>query len=101
MVDLDLKLKGMDAKIVCTMHMVKIDEIFVEAKTEITETVALILKETMEEAGRALLKIVPVEAEVVIAVSWAERCLVFQSPRMNESNTLESRKALVLFLAPV
>jgi hypothetical protein len=31
------------------------------------------LKETMEEAGRAMLKIVPVEAEVVIANSWAEK----------------------------
>ncbi len=73
MVDLDLKLKGMDAKIVCTMHMVKIDEIFVEAKSGIAETVVLILKETIEEAGGAMLKIVPVEAEVVIADSWAEK----------------------------
>jgi DNA polymerase I-like protein with 3'-5' exonuclease and polymerase domains len=73
LVDLDLKLKGMDAKIVCTMHMVKIDEIFVEAKSGIAETVALTLKNTMEEAGRALLKIAPVEAEVVVANSWAEK----------------------------
>ncbi len=70
LVDLDLKLKGMDAKIVCTMHMVKIDEIFVEAKSGIAETVAPILKDTMEDAGRSFLKIVPVEAEVVIADSW-------------------------------
>jgi hypothetical protein len=35
--------------------------------------VALILKETMEEAGRALLKVVPVEAKVVIVDSWAEK----------------------------
>jgi hypothetical protein len=35
--------------------------------------VALILKDTMEEAGRALLKIIPVEAEVVIVDSWAEK----------------------------
>ena len=69
MVDLDLKLKGMDAKIVCTMHMVKIDEIFVEAKSGIAETVALTLKDIMEKAGRTWLKIVPVEAEVVIANS--------------------------------
>jgi hypothetical protein len=32
-----------------------------------------ILKDTMEEAGEALLKIAPVEAEVVIADSWAEK----------------------------
>jgi hypothetical protein len=35
--------------------------------------VALILKETMEEAGSVFLRIVPVEAEVVIADSWAEK----------------------------
>jgi hypothetical protein len=35
--------------------------------------VGLILKDTMEKAGRALLKIVPVETEVVIGDSWAER----------------------------
>jgi hypothetical protein len=35
--------------------------------------VALILNDTMEEAGGALLKIAPVEAEVVIADSWAEK----------------------------
>jgi hypothetical protein len=35
--------------------------------------VALILKDTMEEAGRALLKIVRVEVEAVVADSWAEK----------------------------
>jgi len=35
--------------------------------------VALILKETMEEAGSVLLRIVPVEVEVVIVGSWAEK----------------------------
>jgi len=34
---------------------------------------ALILKETMEEAGRALLKIVPAGAEVVVMDSWGEK----------------------------
>ena len=37
------------------------------------EEVVLILKDTMEEAGRALLKVVPAEAEVVIVDSWAEK----------------------------
>ena len=37
------------------------------------KTVALTLKETMKEAGGALLKVVPVKAEVVIADSWAEK----------------------------
>jgi DNA polymerase I-like protein with 3'-5' exonuclease and polymerase domains len=49
------------------------DEILLEALIEPTDEVALILKDTMEEAGRALLKVVPVEAEVVIAYSWAEK----------------------------
>ena len=60
LVDLDLKLKGMGAKIVNTMQ----DKTIVEAKAEIAEEVGLILKETMEEAGRSFLKIVPVETEV-------------------------------------
>jgi hypothetical protein len=38
-----------------------------------SDKVALILKDTMEEAGGALLKVVPVEAEVVVADSWAEK----------------------------
>jgi hypothetical protein len=33
----------------------------------------LILKETMEDAGKALLRIVPVEAEGVIANSWVKK----------------------------
>jgi len=35
--------------------------------------VALILKETMEEGGKAQLKIVPVKAEVMVVSSWAEK----------------------------
>jgi DNA polymerase I-like protein with 3'-5' exonuclease and polymerase domains len=38
-----------------------------------TDEIALILKETMEEARRAFLKIVPIEAEVIISSSWAEK----------------------------
>jgi hypothetical protein len=34
---------------------------------------ALILRETMEEARKALLKIVPVETEVVVGDSWVEK----------------------------
>lgn len=37
------------------------------------KTVALILKETMEEAGRSFLKVVPAKTEVVIVDSWAEK----------------------------
>jgi hypothetical protein len=35
--------------------------------------VDLILKRTMEGAGKSFLKVVPVEAEVVVAGSWAEK----------------------------
>jgi DNA polymerase-1 len=49
------------------------DEILLEAPVEAADEVALTLKRTMEEAGSVFLKIVPVEAEVVIANCWAER----------------------------
>jgi DNA polymerase I-like protein with 3'-5' exonuclease and polymerase domains len=61
-------LQGTRAMIVGCIH----DEILLEAPIEATDEVALILKETMEEAGRFLLKTVPVEAQVVIVDSWAE-----------------------------
>jgi DNA polymerase I-like protein with 3'-5' exonuclease and polymerase domains len=48
-------------------------EILPEAPIEATDEVALTLNRKMEEAGGALLKIVPVEAEVVIADSWAKK----------------------------
>jgi hypothetical protein len=35
--------------------------------------VAPILKRKMEEAGRSFLKVIPVEAEVAVVVSWAEK----------------------------
>jgi len=44
-----------------------------EAPIEAEDEVALILKDTMEEAGTALLKTVPVEAEIVVVSSWAEK----------------------------
>ena len=66
---LNLKLNGTGAMIVGCIH----DEIILEVPEVMTDEIALILKETMEEAGRAFLKIVPVEAEVVIADSWAEK----------------------------
>jgi DNA polymerase I-like protein with 3'-5' exonuclease and polymerase domains len=48
-------------------------EILLETPIEATDEVALILKRRMEEAGRNFLKIVPVQAEVVIVDSWAEK----------------------------
>ena len=49
------------------------DEILQEVPIEPKDEVALILKDTMEAAGSVFLKTVPVEAEVVIADSWAEK----------------------------
>jgi DNA polymerase I-like protein with 3'-5' exonuclease and polymerase domains len=49
------------------------DEILLETLIEATDEVALILKETMEEAGSAFLKAVPVEVGVVVVGSWAEK----------------------------
>jgi len=49
------------------------DGIVLEAPIESMDEVGLILQETMEEAGNAMPKIVPVEAEVVVAGSWAEK----------------------------
>ena len=62
-------LEGTRAMIVGCIH----DEILLEAPIEAADEVALILKETMEEAGRSFLKVIPVEAEVVVADSWAEK----------------------------
>jgi hypothetical protein len=44
-----------------------------EARFGAPDEVALILKEPMEEAGRVFLKTIPVEPEVVIVGSWAEK----------------------------
>jgi len=57
------------AKIVGCVH----DEVLLEVPIEATDEVAFILKETMEESGRTLLKIVPVEADIVVVDTWAEK----------------------------
>jgi DNA polymerase I-like protein with 3'-5' exonuclease and polymerase domains len=49
------------------------DKIILEALIEVTDEAALTLKETMEKNGRALLKIIPIEAEMVVANSSAEK----------------------------
>ena len=49
------------------------DEILLETHIEATDEVVLILKETMEEAGRTFLKTVPVEADAMVVGSWAEK----------------------------
>jgi hypothetical protein len=44
----------------------------------------------MEEAGRTLLKIVPVEAEVAVVCSWAEKLCWEIANRISNSDFLES-----------
>lgn len=62
-------LEGTRAIIVGCVH----DEIILEAPIEAEDQVALILKETMELAGREFLKMVPVLAEVIVGGSWAQK----------------------------
>jgi len=49
------------------------DEIPLETPIKMTDEAALILKKRMEEAEKALLKIVPVEAEAFVVGGWAEK----------------------------
>ncbi len=49
------------------------DEIILEAPVKIADAIAMILKQTMEEAAEIFLKLVPVEANVMVANSWAEK----------------------------
>lgn len=62
-------LKGLDCKILATVH----DEIILEAKEDIADKVAVILSDTMVKAGKEFLKRVPVEAEASIGDSWADK----------------------------
>ena len=58
-----------EAKIIAMIH----DEIIIEAPEANAAETARILQQTMEEAGREVLKQVPVAAEARIADSWAEK----------------------------
>ena len=66
LLDLQDRLKGMDAKCVHTMH----DEIIVEAKAEIAEKVAGILEECMIKPFEPLVPFVPFKVELKIQDSW-------------------------------
>jgi hypothetical protein len=44
-----------------------------QAPIPVANGVVLILEETREKAGRTFLKIAPIEAEVLVVVSWAEK----------------------------
>jgi DNA polymerase I-like protein with 3'-5' exonuclease and polymerase domains len=56
-------------RIIGTVH----DEIILEVPEEMAGKVAVILKETMIQAGKAYLSKVPIEVEVTVADTWAEK----------------------------
>jgi len=49
------------------------DEIILEVPDKQVKDAAAILKETMIEAGKAYLSKVPVEVEVTVGETWAEK----------------------------
>lgn len=62
-------LKGTGAHIIAVVH----DEILLEAPGDNALKTAAILKQTMEEAGKAYMPDVPLVADAQIASSWAEK----------------------------
>ncbi len=66
---LHVVLKNTDTSIIAVIH----DEIVLECDESEAEETALLLKNTMEEAGSRYMKDVPVVAEASIADSWAEK----------------------------
>ena len=63
------KLVGTGAKIIGTVH----DEIILEAPEDKAESIAEILRDVMIQGGSEVLKKVPIEVEVTISNSWAEK----------------------------
>ncbi|MGA3118162.1 MAG: DNA polymerase [Syntrophobacteraceae bacterium] len=63
------RLLGVGARIIGTVH----DEIILEVAEEKANDAAAILERTMIEAGKAYLSKVPVEVEVTIGETWAEK----------------------------
>ena len=63
------RLAGVGARIIGTVH----DEIIIEVPDEKTNKAAAILRASMIEAGKAFLSRVPVEVEVTIGETWAEK----------------------------
>jgi DNA polymerase-1 len=57
------------AKIIGTVH----DEIILEVPDSLAGEAAMILKETMIEAGEVYLGKVQIEVEVTVADTWAEK----------------------------
>ncbi|MFZ0943754.1 MAG: DNA polymerase [Syntrophobacteraceae bacterium] len=63
------RLADTGVKIIGTVH----DEIFLETPDRLPGEAGVILRETMIQAGEAYLGKVPVEVEVAIADTWAEK----------------------------
>ncbi|HIJ76483.1 MAG TPA: hypothetical protein HPP81_07175 [Deltaproteobacteria bacterium] len=63
------RLLGTGAQIIGTVH----DEIILEVSDGLAEEAAVILKETMIQAGKTYLGKVPVEVEVAIGETWSEK----------------------------
>jgi len=63
------RLAGLGARIVGTVH----DEIILEVPQEMAKDSAANLQRTMIEAGQAYLSRVPVDVEVTIGETWAEK----------------------------
>lgn len=61
-----IKEENIDAHMIHTVH----DEIVVEARTDIADRVAKLVEEQMIEAGKKLLKNVPIKVDVHIADCW-------------------------------
>lgn len=59
----------MVCRILATVH----DEIILEAHESIADEVAKILSDTMVEAGKEFLKLVPIEAEASIGDNWSDK----------------------------
>ncbi len=62
----EIKAKKYDAYLIHTVH----DEIVTEAREDIADEVAKMVEEKMIEAGKKLLKLVPVKVDVHIADCW-------------------------------
>ncbi|MGA3118803.1 MAG: DNA polymerase [Syntrophobacteraceae bacterium] len=63
------RLLGVGARVIGTVH----DEIILEIQKGMADDAAEILREIMIEAGNAFLARVPVEVEVRIGETWAEK----------------------------
>ncbi len=68
MFDVDMKRKGIEARIVNLVH----DEIVVECKKEVAEEVRRSLESAMKHAGSIVLRQVPVEAESEVNERWVK-----------------------------